>query len=71
MALSTILVRDIPKEIIAHFCNNSSDISERSRQKGLQYAFESYIHNIICRRRIVNEEGIKIEGKSNSREGQT
>ena len=56
MAFSTISVRDSPKEIKAPFWNNSSEISQRSRQKGLQYAFESYIHNITCRWSIVNEE---------------
>lgn len=42
------------------------NIRERSRQKCLQRAFESYIHNIICRQSIVNEELIKREGKAHS-----
>lgn len=37
---------------------------EGSRQIGLQYVRESYIHNIICGQSFVNEEKIKIEGKA-------
>ena len=47
-----ISIRDIPKEITTHFWKNCSVISERRRQKGLQYGFERYIHNIICWRSI-------------------
>ena len=56
-----VSVKDIPKEIIAHFWSSSSEISERTRQKGLQYAFEKYIHNIICHRSNDNENEFKIE----------
>lgn len=54
----------ILKETVYNFWEkNCSPISERSRQKGLQYACESYIHNIICQRSIVDKENINIEEK--------
>ncbi len=59
MHFSEISVKDIPKEIMSNFWSNSLEISERTRQKGLQYAFEKYIYNIICRR-----SNIKIEAKA-------
>jgi len=44
-------VSDIPNEIISNFLRKS-EISERAIQKGLQYAFEGYIHDIIFNRPI-------------------
>lgn len=41
------------------FLENYSIISERSRQEGLYYAGESYIHNIIFLQRVVNEKTSK------------
>ena len=64
MDFSAISVTDIPKEYSVKFWSNSSEISERTRQKGLQYAFEKYIHNIICRRSNVEGKDIKIEAKA-------
>ena len=62
MAFTPVSLTDIPSKLTSNFWK-SNDISERSRQKGLQYAFESYIHDIIC---LVNvdEELIKIEAKA-------
>ncbi len=54
-------VSDIPKEIISHFWQ-TGEISERAKQKGLQYAFEGYIHDIICNR--LENNFIKIEAKA-------
>ncbi len=42
-------VSDIPKEIISNFWQ-TGEISEKAKQKGLKYAFEGYIHDIICNR---------------------
>ncbi len=53
-------VSDIPKEIISHFWQ-TGEISEKAKQKGLQYAFEGYIHDIICNQL---ENFIKIEAKA-------
>lgn len=41
-----------------------SEISEKRRQKGLPFACESYIHNIMCGQSLVKEENIKIRRKS-------
>ncbi len=54
-------VSDIPKEIISIFWQ-TCEISEKAKQKGLQYAFEGYIHNIICNR--LENNLIKIEAKA-------
>jgi len=48
-------------EIISNFWW-TSEISERERQKGLQYAFEAYIHDIICNR--LENNFLKIEVKA-------
>ena len=51
---------DVPREIIANFWS-SGEISERTRQKGLQYAFEGYIHDICAK----SDNGeINIEAKA-------
>lgn len=42
--------------------NSCWTISERHKQKSLQYAHEGYVHNVICWS-IVNEDGIEIEGE--------
>ncbi len=55
------LVSDIPKEIISNFWQ-TGEISERAKQKALQYAFEGYIHDIICNR--LENNFIKIEAKA-------
>ena len=58
-------VKDLPKEILTNsWTSGSSKISERTRQQGLQYAFEKYIHNITCHRNNDNEKEIKIEAKA-------
>ena len=63
--MELVAVKDIPKEIVAHFWSSGSEIiSERSRQRGLQYAFEKYIHNITCHRSNDNENEFKIEAKA-------
>ncbi len=54
-------VSDIPKEIICNFWQ-TGEISERAKQKGLQYAFEGYTHDIICNR--LDNNFIKIEAKA-------
>lgn len=54
-------VSSIMKEIEKKDC---STILEGSRQIGLQYAHESYIHNIICGQVVVNKANIKIGGKA-------
>ncbi|XP_067307635.1 uncharacterized protein [Pseudorasbora parva] len=54
-------VSDIPEEILSNFWR-TCEISERARQKGLQYAFEGYIHDIICTR--LEKNLIKIEAKA-------
>jgi len=54
-------VSDIPKEIISNFWQ-TGEISERARERGLQYAFEGYIHDIICNR--LENNLIKIEAKA-------
>ncbi|KAK0134418.1 hypothetical protein N1851_007030 [Merluccius polli] len=41
-------VSEFPRAIITNFWN-SANISDRTRQKGLQYAFEGYIHDISGR----------------------
>ncbi len=53
-------VSDIPKEIISNFWQ-TGEIAEKVKQKGLQYAFEGYIHDIICNR--LENNLIKIEAK--------
>lgn len=40
---------DIPVRVSDLFWGNTSAISSRSRQKGLQYAVEGYIQNIKIR----------------------
>ena len=62
--MEVISLKDIPNDIVAHFWSSGSDISERTRQKGLQYAFEKYIHNIICHRSNDNENEFKIEARA-------
>ncbi len=54
-------VSDIPNEIISHFWQ-TGEISEKAKQKGLQYAFEGYIHDIICNR--LENNLIQIEAKA-------
>ena len=45
---STMSISALPKEITSNLWK-SGKISDGSRQKGLQYANEGYIHNITCR----------------------
>ena len=52
----------IPQELSEIFWQNSTEVSQRSRQKGLQYAFERYVHQIKCWRSSKEEE-LKIERK--------
>lgn len=40
-------------------------MSEGSREKGLQYACESYILDIVCQNVLLMGENIKMEVKSN------
>ncbi len=54
-------VSDIPNEIISNFWQ-TGEISEKAKQKGLQYAFEGYIHDIICNR--LENNLIQIEAKA-------
>ncbi len=52
-------VSDILKEIISNFWQTGEIWA---KQKGLQYAFEGYIHDIICNR--LENNFIKIEAKA-------
>ena len=42
----TLRLKDVPNKIIDDFLLNSSNISQKSQQQGLQYAVEKYIHDI-------------------------
>lgn len=55
--LSTTSVKSISRELASNFWEKNifDNIRERSRQKGLQRACESYIHDIICWQSVVNE----------------
>ena len=41
-----------PVAVSESFWNNSALISSRSRQKGLQYALEGYIHNLKIKKEV-------------------
>lgn len=50
---STTSVANILREVVSHFWKKK--LWEGSRQKGLQFASESYIQVIICRQSILNK----------------
>ncbi len=59
---SPLSISALPKEITSNFWENGM-ISDRRRQKGLQYAYEGYIHDITCRVCSQTME-LRIEGKA-------
>lgn len=63
MEFPIISVSSILKEVLSSFWGkkNCLTVSEWSRQKGLQCACESYVHNIACCQSVVNEDNVKIK----------
>jgi hypothetical protein len=55
-------VTALPAEILSNFYKAANKVSDRSRQKGLQYTFEGYIHDIQVKRK--EQQGIQIEAKA-------
>ena len=45
-APSTLQLTDVPTKLIKDFLKNTTKISQKSHQKGLQYALEKYVHDI-------------------------
>jgi len=41
----------LPAEMLSNFYKAANKVSDRSRQKGLQYAFEGYIQDIQVKRK--------------------
>ncbi|KAG5283867.1 hypothetical protein AALO_G00020410 [Alosa alosa] len=52
----------LPAELLSNFYKAANKVSDRSRQKGLQYAFEGYIQDIQVKRK--EQQGIQIEAKA-------
>jgi len=55
-------VTALPAEMLSKFYKAANKVSDRSRQKGLQYAFEGYIQDIQVKRN--QQKGIQNRGKS-------
>jgi len=55
-------VTAVPAEMVSNFYKAAYKVSDRSRQKGLQYAFRGYIQDTQVKRK--KQQGIQNRGKS-------
>jgi len=55
-------VTALPAEMLSNFYKAANKVSNRSRQKGLRYAFEGYIQDIQEKRK--KQQGIQTEVKA-------
>jgi len=55
-------VTALPAEMLSNFYKATNKVSNRSRQKGLQYAFEGYIQDLQEKRK--KQQGIQTEVKA-------
>ncbi len=63
MALPLSLTK-LPGEILCNFWQNKKVISDRSREKGLQYAIEGYIQAVSVTQQENDVKNVNIEAKT-------
>jgi len=55
-------VTALPAEMLSNFYKEANKVSDRNRQKGLQYAFEGYIQDIKVKRK--KQQSLQMEAKA-------